>query len=95
MFSLHPLSENDVQELVAQIRTEPLQESGGQLAMASGNETINPADTKLKNPATAEEKAARRKVRRTRNEISAIVDAPEAANREFITGYSWQQDIIR
>jgi hypothetical protein len=69
---LATLSGNDIQELVAQIRTEPVQESTGQLALATGNEIIGQADNSVKDPVKTEDKSSRRKERRTRNETSDL-----------------------
>lgn len=66
------LSENDIRELVALIRTEPAGESSDQLAMATGNEIISQADNTVKDPVKTEEKQSRRKARRTKNETSEL-----------------------
>jgi len=69
---LASLSEIDIRELVAQIHTEPLQESTDQLAVASGNEITGQADNTVKNAAKTEDKSSRRKVRRTKNEAAEL-----------------------
>jgi hypothetical protein len=69
---LASLSGNDIRELVAQIRTEPVQESTGPLALATGNEITGLADNTEKGAANTEEKSTRRKVRRTKNEASEL-----------------------
>jgi hypothetical protein len=68
---LASLSENDVRELVAQIRTEPLQEAG-QLAMVTGSEMISQADNSVKDAVKSEDKPSRRKARRVKNETSEL-----------------------
>jgi hypothetical protein len=69
---LASLSGNDIQELVAQIRTEPAQESAGQLALATGNEITGQADNSVKNATKTENKSSRRQARRTRNEAAEL-----------------------
>ncbi len=69
---LASLSANDIQEMVAQIRTEPVQESEGQLALATGTEISNQADNSVKDVVKTEDKSTRRKVRRTKNETSEL-----------------------
>jgi hypothetical protein len=69
---LASLPGNDIQELVAQIRTEPVQETTGQLALVTGNEIISQADNTVKDPAKTENRSSRRKDRRSRNEASEL-----------------------
>jgi hypothetical protein len=69
---LATLSENDIRELVAQIRTEPVQESSGQLALATGTEITSQADNEVKDAAKTKDKSPGRKVRRTKNETSEL-----------------------
>jgi hypothetical protein len=69
---LASLSANDIRELVAQIRTEPVQEPAVQIALATGNEITSLTDNTLKDAAKTEDKSSRRKVRRTKNETSEL-----------------------
>jgi hypothetical protein len=69
---LASLSANDIQELVAQIRTEPVQEPASQLALVTGNEITSLTDNTVKDAAKTEDKSSRRKVRRTKNETSEL-----------------------
>ncbi len=69
---LASLSANDIQELVAQIRTEPVQESGDQLALATGTEISNQGDNSVKDVVKTEDKSSSRKVRRTKNGASEL-----------------------
>ena len=54
---LASLSANDIQEMVAQIRTEPVQESADQLALATGTEISNQADNSVKDVVKTEDKS--------------------------------------
>jgi hypothetical protein len=69
---LASLSGNDIQELVVKIRTEPVQESTGQLALATGNEITGLSDNTVKETAKTQDKSSRRKLRRTKNEASEL-----------------------
>jgi hypothetical protein len=69
---LASLSANDIQELVAQIQTEPVQEPASQLALVTGNEITSLTDNTVKDAAKTEDKSSRRKVRRTKNETSEL-----------------------
>jgi hypothetical protein len=69
---LSSLSANDIQELVAQIQTEPVQESAGQLALAAGTEITSQANNSVDDVVKTDDKSSRRKVRRTKNETSEL-----------------------
>ena len=69
---LASLSAEDIRELVTQIRTEPVQESAGQLALATGTEITSQTDNSVKDVVKTEDKSSRRKVRRTKNETSEL-----------------------
>ncbi len=69
---LASLSGNDIQELVAQVRTEPVLENSGQLAMATGTEITGGAGSSDKNTAKSEDRSARRKARHASNETKEL-----------------------
>ena len=69
---LASLSANDIRELVALMRTEPVQESAGQLALATGTEITRQGDNSVKDAVKTEDKSSRRNVRRTKNETSEL-----------------------
>jgi hypothetical protein len=69
---LASLSANDIQELVAQIRTEPVQEPEDQLALATGTEISSQGDNSAKEVVKTEDKSSSRKVRRTKNGASEL-----------------------
>jgi hypothetical protein len=69
---LASLSGEDIQELVAQIRTETIQEPSGQLALAAGAENTRQADNSVTTEVKTEAKASRRKPRNTKNESAEL-----------------------
>ncbi len=66
------LSGNDVPELVAQIRTEPVREPSDQFALATGTEVSARADNSGKDAVNVADKSSRRKARRPKNETSGL-----------------------
>jgi hypothetical protein len=70
---LATLSGYDIQELVAQIRTEPVQETAGMIAMATSTEIMGGTDNSAKDAVKTTDKSSRHKVRRARNETKEMV----------------------
>jgi hypothetical protein len=66
------LTENDIRELVAQIRTEPVQETPGQLALVTGDEIISQSGNTVIDAPKSVEKSSRRKLRNARNKTSEL-----------------------
>jgi hypothetical protein len=69
---LAALSGEDIQELVAQIRTEPMQEPSGQLALTTGAEITRQADNSVTAEVKTGAKASHRKPRNTKNESAEL-----------------------